>query len=80
MDSMIGDDSRPSKRARRLDKSESSGSDGENGIANGEGNIPLKINEEYARRFEHNKKREEQHRCKQSLFNPHVQRPLLTYD
>jgi len=28
----------------------------------------LKINEEYARRFEHNKKREELHRC---MFHPH---------
>lgn len=26
----------------------------------------FKVNEEYARRFEHNKKREEQHRCEQT--------------
>lgn len=37
------------------------------------GGAPLesgfKINEEYAKRFEHNKKREELHRCKFSYFD-----------
>lgn len=28
------------------------------------GDTPFTVNEEYARRFEHNKKREERHRCK----------------
>lgn len=28
-----------------------------------DGGVQLTVNDEYARRFEHNKKREEQHRC-----------------
>lgn len=30
---------------------------------NGGANVSFKVNEEFARRFEHNKKREERHRC-----------------
>ncbi|KAI9672719.1 MAG: KRRI-Interacting protein 1 [Alyxoria varia] len=65
MASMIGDDSRPSKRARFLVEYESSDSAGEDGVVNGDGFLPLKINDDYARRYEHNKKREEQHRLEE---------------
>lgn len=46
---------RPAKKTKLLDDSddEAEGDDG---------GVSLKINEDYARRFEHNKKREEQHR------------------
>jgi len=37
-------------------------------LPDGGGGHKLRINEEYARRFEHNKKREELHRC---MFHPH---------
>jgi protein KRI1 len=47
--------SRPSKKAKLLDDSDSSDND--------EGGVALKVNDEYARRFEYNKKREEKHRC-----------------
>ena len=33
-----------------------------------DGGVELKVNDEYARRFEHNKKREERHRCKHCTF------------
>ena len=49
-------DERPAKKAKLLDASDSE-SDSE------EGGVELKVNEEYARRFEHNKKRAEMHRC-----------------
>lgn len=47
---------RPAKKAKLLDNTddEESGAD--------EGGASLKVNEDYARRFEYNKKREEQHR------------------
>ena len=32
--------------------------------------LELKVNEEYANRFEHNKKREERHRCKSIIPIP----------
>lgn len=48
-------DARPSKKVKLLDDSDE-GSDSE------EGGVTLKVNEEYARRFEYNKKREEKHR------------------
>jgi len=48
---------RPAKKAKLLDASDSE-SDSE------EGGVELKVNEEYARRFEHNKKRAEMHRRK----------------
>jgi protein KRI1 len=45
---------RPAKKARLLDDEESSETVEE---------AELNINDEYARRFEHNKKRAELHRC-----------------
>ena len=45
-------------KRRRDDDSDS---DDEGGASLNPG---FKVNEEYARRFEHNKKREEKHRCK----------------
>lgn len=45
---------RPSKKSKLLDESDDSDAEG--------GGVTLKVNEEYARRFEYNKKREEQHR------------------
>lgn len=47
--------SRPSKKAKLLDDSDNSDAE--------EGGVTLKVNDEYARRFEYNKKREEKHRC-----------------
>ena len=38
-------------------------SDSENSNEDESGGVKLKINEEYAKRFEHNKKREEMSRC-----------------
>ena len=70
-------DSRPSKRTKLLSDSEHSDSDeeGANGVSltngrasaqNGDDGI-LNINEEFARRFEHNSKREETQRCTSDL-------------
>ncbi|KAF2280442.1 uncharacterized protein EI97DRAFT_464394 [Westerdykella ornata] len=50
-------DERPTKKARLLDDSDGDGDDN--------GDIALKVNEEYARRFEHNKKRAERHRLEE---------------
>ena len=63
--------SQPAKRSLFEDDSGSSSSeeDLEDGGAKLE-NSGLKINEEFARRFEHNKKREELHRCKIYLLLP----------
>jgi protein KRI1 len=47
---------RPTKKAKLLDESDEDEDADEGGVA-------LKVNEDYARRFEHNKKREEKHRC-----------------
>jgi hypothetical protein len=46
--------SRPSKKAKLLDDSDNSDAE--------QGGVELKVNDEYARRFEYNKKREEKHR------------------
>lgn len=56
-----------SKTSKRnlLDDSDSDSDDG--GVQLDKGGF--KVNEEYARRFEHNKKREEQHRCKLASIN-----------
>jgi protein KRI1 len=56
---------RPSKRAKLLDDSDSenSSNDGEGGVSLGSHEPELKVNEEYARRFEHNQKRAELHQC-----------------
>jgi protein KRI1 len=67
-------DGNESKKAKReeipklnkpnlLDNTDSSSSEDESGGALLE-EAGFKINEEYAKRFEHNKKREELHRCK----------------
>ncbi|MBE7180894.1 MAG: hypothetical protein INR71_06750, partial [Terriglobus roseus] len=53
---------RPAKRARLLEESESD--DGEGPSAK------FRVNEEYARRFEHNKKREEKHRLEEKYGKP----------
>lgn len=49
-------DKRPAKKAKLLDNTDDEGSDGD------VGGVTLKVNEEYARRYEHNNKRAEQHR------------------
>jgi hypothetical protein len=65
---------RPAKRAKLLDDSSSESNEEEewNGVSSdgGNGGVSLKINEEYARRFEHNKKREERQRCKLDTGTP----------
>ena len=58
---------RPAKKTKLLDDSDDEADADDGGVS-------LRINEDYARRFEHNKKREEQHRCKwhgldQSIHN-----------
>lgn len=47
---------RPAKKMKILDDDDDSGDD--------EVDVSLNVNEEYARRFEYNKKREEKQRCK----------------
>lgn len=49
--------SRPSKKAKLLDDSDDSDAE--------QGGVALKVNDEYARRFEYNKKREEKHRLEE---------------
>ncbi|EON63489.1 hypothetical protein W97_02717 [Coniosporium apollinis CBS 100218] len=61
---------RPSKRIKLLDDSASEASDAESPDqadenSESDGGVSLRINEEYARRFEHNKKREERHRLEE---------------
>jgi protein KRI1 len=51
---------RPSKKTKLLGDSDDEADEDAGGIA-------LKINEEYARRFDHNKKREEKHRRKRRI-------------
>jgi protein KRI1 len=46
--------SRPTKKAKLLDESDDSDAEG--------AGVELKVNDEYAKRFEYNKKREEKHR------------------
>ena len=53
----LNGDERPAKKAKLLDNTDDEGSDSDN-----DGGVPLKINEEYAERFEHNKKRQEKQR------------------
>jgi protein KRI1 len=55
----LNGDERPAKKTKLLDNTDDEGSDSE------DGGVPLealKINEEYASRFEHNKKRAERQR------------------
>jgi hypothetical protein len=54
------------KTANLLDDSDSASDGGSDGGVN-LGEADFKVNTEYARRFEHNKKREEMHKCK-SLY------------
>lgn len=53
-DSIVAE-SRPQKKAKLLDNTDDEDSEADTGAG-------FKVNEEYARRFEHNKKRAEQHR------------------
>ncbi|KAF1829558.1 Krr1-domain-containing protein [Decorospora gaudefroyi] len=50
---------RPGKKAKLLDNTDDEGSDSDGG------GVSLNVNEEYARRFEYNKKRAEQHRLEE---------------
>ncbi|KAF1945567.1 Krr1-domain-containing protein [Clathrospora elynae] len=50
---------RPAKKAKLLDNTDDEGSDSDSGA------VSLKVNEDYARKFEYNKKREEQHRLEE---------------
>lgn len=57
----------PAKKARMLlDSSDDDSDDNSGGVAlkNGTEDTVLKVNAEYARRFEYNKKREELQKCK----------------
>jgi protein KRI1 len=47
----------PTKKAKLLDNTDDEGSDSDNG------RVSLKVNEEYARKYEHNKKQAEKFRC-----------------
>lgn len=60
----------PSKKARKLldDDNSSDSGDESGGVAIGNVDNDFKVNEEYARRFEHNKKREELRQCKYILY------------
>lgn len=58
----------PSKKARKLLDDDSDSGDESGGVLIGKQSeedtgFKIKVNEEYARRFEHNKKREELQRC-----------------
>jgi hypothetical protein len=74
---------RPAKRAKLLDdsSSESNGEEEWNGVSSdgGNGGVSLKINEEYARRFEHNKKREERQRCRLDTGTPILLKLLMKF-
>ncbi|OCK76253.1 Krr1-domain-containing protein [Lepidopterella palustris CBS 459.81] len=61
---------RPTKRAKILDDSSQSSESSEE---ENEGGITLKINKDYARRFEHNKKREELQRLEEKYGKTKVQ-------
>jgi protein KRI1 len=54
----LNGDERPAKKAKLLDNTDDEGSDSDNG-----GGVALKINDEYATRYEHNKKRAERQKC-----------------
>jgi protein KRI1 len=62
----------PAKRPRKLldfSISDSESEDGAGGVRLNSEELPaLKINEEYARRFEFNKKREELQQCKSTQY------------
>lgn len=58
---ILEETSRPTKRAKLLDDSSESEDEVDSAP---EPNIVLKVNEDYAKRFEHNKKREEKQRCR----------------
>jgi protein KRI1 len=47
----------PAKKAKLLDNTDDESSDSD------DGGVSLTVNEEYARKYEHNKKRAEQFRC-----------------
>lgn len=67
----------PAKRSRKLldDDSSSDSGDESGGVPITNEDITFKINEEYARRFEYNKKREEKQQCKIPYFyNLHMER------
>jgi hypothetical protein len=51
-------DERPAKKAKLLDNTDDEDSDSDN-----DGGVALKINDEYATRYEHNKKRAERQKC-----------------
>lgn len=60
------------------DAGSSSDEDSEDGGAQlADESSSFKINEEYARRFEHNKKREERQRCKTALSSPAFVKPFF---
>ncbi|CAI6327947.1 unnamed protein product [Periconia digitata] len=55
----VAEEDRPAKKTKLLDDTDDE--DDEEDV----GGVSLKVNEEYARRFEHNKKREEKHRLEE---------------
>lgn len=62
----------PAKKPRKLlDDDSSDSGDEDGGVSIGNHDAGFKINEEYARRFEHNKKREELQQC-MFCFNPYI--------
>lgn len=74
----------PAKRPRKLldiSSSDSESEDGAGGVRLNGGDLPaLKINEEYARRFEYNKKREELQQCKSTSHQSPICAPLDAND
>lgn len=72
----------PSKKPRKLLDEDSSSDSGDEsgGVPIGEGtDYNFKINEEYARRFEHNKKREEKQQCMYSPRFDYFQHLIFRY-
>ncbi len=59
-------ETKPAAKRKLLDDSDS---DSEDGGAAVQQDSSFKVNEEYARRFEYNKKREERQRCKLNKEN-----------
>lgn len=59
----------PVKKVLLLDEQESSDDSSEGGGARLDGEFKLKINKEYAKRFAHNKAREERQRCKSAILH-----------
>lgn len=62
---MMVEPERPAKRVKLLSDSEGSENESVSGSAG------FKVNEAYAKRFEHNKKREEKHRLEEKYQKPH---------